>query len=71
MQAYAYDLIMDKDGHLTIKDLPFNYGEKLEVIIISRSKPKNNIKNYPFWDKPLTYLNPTDSVSEVDWEVLK
>ena len=71
MQAYAYELTMDKSGVLTLKNLPFNVGEKIEVIIIPRSKTKHDNNRYPFWGKPITYLNPTDPVAEADWEVLK
>ncbi len=67
MQAYAYDLTMEKSGVLTLKNLPFNAGEKIEVIIISRSKPKHEKNQYPFWGKPMTYLIPTDPVAEEDW----
>jgi hypothetical protein len=28
-------------------------------------------ERYPFWGKPITYLNPTDPVAEEDWEVLQ
>ncbi len=71
MQAYAYELKMGKSGVLTLKNLPFNAGEQIEVIIIPRSKPKSDKKQYPFWGKPITYLNPTDPVAEADWEVYK
>ncbi len=71
MQAYAYELTMDKKGALTLNNLPFDVGEKIEVIIIRRSKPERDRKRYPFWGKPITYLNPTDPVAEEDWEVLK
>ncbi len=69
MQAYAYELTIDKSGVLTLKNLPFNVGEKIEVIIIPRSKSKHDKKRYPSWGKPITYHNPTDPVAEADWEV--
>jgi hypothetical protein len=56
---------------LTIKNLPFNAGEKIEVIIIPRSKFKTDKKKYPFWGKPIKYPNPTDPVAEADWDVYK
>ncbi len=71
MKVYAYEYIIGKDGELSLKNLPFNVGEKIEVIIISRSKFEAEKKRYPFWGKPITYLNPTDPVAEADWEVYK
>jgi hypothetical protein len=71
MKVYAYEHTMKKNGALSIKNLPFNVGEKIEVIIIPRSKFKSDKKKYPFWGKPITYLNPTDPVAETDWDVYK
>lgn len=95
MKAYAYEHTMKENGMLTLKRLPFNIGERIEVIIIPRSKfkgfrkvpfdsalafaPSSSIggsitleeKRYPFWGKPITYPDPTDSVAEADWEIYK
>lgn len=71
MQVYGYQLTMVKKGTLTIENLPFDAGEKVEVIIIPRSGRQPEAKQYPFWGKPITYLNPTDPVAEADWEVLQ
>jgi len=32
MKVYAYEHTMKKNGALSIKNLPFNVGEKIEVI---------------------------------------
>ena len=71
MQAYAYEITLEKNGVLNLTNLPFNSGDKLEIIILSRSKPPKVEKRYPFWGKPITYLNPTEPVAEKDWEVYK
>ncbi len=71
MQAYAYELTMGKNGVLTLENLPLNAGEKIEVIIIPRSEPRQDKEHHPFWGKPITYLKPTDPVAEEDWEVYK
>jgi hypothetical protein len=55
---------MVKKGTLAIENLPFDAGEKVEVIIIPRSGRQPEAKQYPFWGKPITYLNPTDPVAE-------
>jgi len=71
METYAYEITIGKSGVLTLENLPFSVGEKVEVIIIPRSKIRQNEKRYPFWGKPITYINPTDPVGEADWEVYK
>lgn len=72
MKVYAIEHTIEESGALTIKNLPFNAGEKIEVIIIPRSKFKTDKKKYPFWGKPIKYPNPTDpAVAEADWDVYK
>lgn len=71
MQAYAYKLTLKKKGIITLKNVPINAGEEIEVIIIPRPNRHLDEKRYPFWGKPITYLNPTDPVAEADWEVLQ
>ncbi len=67
MKAYAYEHTMKKDGVLSLTDLPFSVGEKIEIVIISHSQLKNKAKRYPFWGKSVQYLNPTEPVAEKDW----
>ncbi|HIP70939.1 MAG TPA: hypothetical protein EYH05_06040 [Anaerolineae bacterium] len=71
MQAYTYKLTIEKKGTLTLKDLPMDAGEKVEVIVIPRPNRQPDKKRYPFWGKPINYLNPTEPVAEADWEVLQ
>ncbi len=69
MEVYAYEHTIGRSGELSLKNLPFHVGEKIEVIIIPRSQSKVEKKHYPFWGKPITYFNPTAPVAETDWEV--
>jgi len=73
MQVYADETTMGKGGMLTLKNLPFKDGEKVEVIVIprSRSQSTRSKKRHPFWGEPITYMNPTDPVAEDDWDALK
>jgi hypothetical protein len=70
MQVYAYELTVKKKGMLILENLPFNIGEKIEVIIIPHSSRQPGENRYPFWGAPITYLNPTEPVAEADWDVL-
>lgn len=60
MQVYAYEFTMKKKGTLILEDLPFDSGEKIEVIIIPRMSQQPEENQYPFWGKPITYLNPAE-----------
>lgn len=70
-QVYSCEHTIKENGALTINNLPFNSGETIKVIIIPRPKYKTENKRYPFWGKPITYLNPTEPVVVDDWEVFK
>ena len=71
MQAYRIETVVAQDGTITIKGIPFRAGEKVEVVIFSRSfKPKGG-KRYPLRGKPIRYLAPFESVAENEWEALQ
>ncbi len=69
MKVFAYEHTIREDGILSLKNLPFSVGEKIEVVIIPRSKSKAKDKRYPFWGEPITYLNPTEPIAQEDWEL--
>ena len=63
MKAYAYEHTMKENGILTLKKLPFNIGEKIEVIIIPRSKFKG-FRKVPF-DSALAFAISLPKFSEI------
>jgi len=68
MQAYRQETIVQRDGTLTLRDLPLQAGEKVEVIIIVQSPPTRSQNPYPLRGTPLTYIDPTEPVADTDWE---
>jgi hypothetical protein len=59
-----------KDGKISLKDLPFQPGETVEVTVRSQKQLKST-KEYPLRGKPVTYHLPFKGVSEDDWESLQ
>jgi hypothetical protein len=59
-----------KDGKLSLKDLPFQPGDTVEVTVRGQ-KQKKSAKKYPLRGKPVTYHLPFKGVSEDDWEALQ
>jgi len=53
--------------------LSWPHGLELSPVSLWKKsvKSKADKKQYPFWGKPIKYLNPTDPVAEADWEVYK
>lgn len=68
MQDYRVETTVDRDGSLTIKDLPFPAGNRVEVIVRSQEPGNGNGNRYPLRGKPIRYTDPFGSVAETDWE---
>ena len=68
MQAYRQETIIQRDGTLTLRDLPLQAGEKVEVIIIVQSPTARSQASYPLRGTPVTYIDPTEPVADSDWE---
>jgi hypothetical protein len=71
MQDYRVERIVSSDRSLTITGLPFEAGDKVEVIIRSQEHPQGNGERYPLRGKPVRYTGPFRSVAEEDWEALR
>jgi hypothetical protein len=70
MQDYRVETTVERDGSVTIKGVPFQAGDQVEVIVRSQKAGEGNGKRYPLRGKPFRYTNPFDGVGEQDWGVL-
>jgi len=68
MQAHRIETIVQKDGSLTVKDLPFQTGEVVEVIILPQRSIGTIPKAYPLRGTKVEYYDPFEPVSESDWD---
>ena len=67
MHAIRVETTIQSNGVLTVRDLPLHAGDAVEVIIlVLPSAPERN--SYSLRELPITYLRPTDSVAEADWD---
>ncbi len=71
MKDYRVKTKIERDGSLTIKGLPFQAGEQVEVVVRSQKAGAGNGDRYPLRGKPIRYTDPFGSVAEKDWEVLR
>jgi hypothetical protein len=72
MKAHRIEITLTENGTLTIKDLPFQAGEAVEIIILeSHSRPKEE-NPYPLRGTVIRYDEPFEpAVPPEDWEVLQ
>ncbi len=71
MPDYRVEAKVSRDGSLIIKGLPFQAGDKVEVIIRSHKQVERKGICYPLRGKPIRYTDPFGSVAEEEWEVLR
>jgi hypothetical protein len=71
MQAYRVKATIQKDGKLMVSNLPLQAGEAVEVIILVQSSVVQRQNRYPLRGMPITYINPTEPVTEAEWEAAR
>lgn len=71
METFRLDTTLTQDGTLTLRDLPFQAGDSVEVIIVPRVAASAEQSAYPLRGKVLHYDNPTAPVAQEDWEALQ
>jgi hypothetical protein len=69
-QTYHTKTKVTKDGKLSIKGLPFQAGETVEVTV-RRGKKLSHAVKYPLRGKPVIYRQPFKGVATGDWEALR
>lgn len=79
MNAHKIETVLNEDGTLTLRGLPFHAGDAVEVIILKtpikkeQSASESQVKDYayPLEGKVIHYDNPTEPVALEDWEFLQ
>ena len=66
MEAYKTDAVVEEDGTVTITKLPFNKGNRVEVILLQRTRGAERIEPYSLRGESLKYDDPFGSVAEED-----
>lgn len=68
MEAYRTSAIVHDDGTVVIGNLPFQKGQRVEVIRLEESKAASDDGTYALRGEPVRYIDPFDSVAEDEWE---
>ena len=67
MQAYRIETTLQEDGTLTLQHLPFQAGEPIEIIILTRTPEAHPSSRYPLRGISVQYIDPTEPVAPDDW----
>ena len=68
MEAYRTSAVVQDDGTIVIGNLPFDEGQRVEVIRLEQSKTAEDNEVYDLRGEPVTDARPFDSVAEEEWE---
>ena len=71
MDTYRVEITVSKDKTLSIKNIPFSVGDKVEVLVRSRKYGSKKEHRYPLRGQIIFYKNPFKGVAENNWAVLK
>jgi hypothetical protein len=72
MNAHRIETALTENGKLSLQNLPFKKGDKVEIIILDRSSSKTAPNSSPLKGTVLRYDNPFEpATSPEDWEVLQ
>lgn len=70
MQTYRVEVTVSDKGTLLINNLPFQAGDKVEVVVRSRKSETVKTNRYPLRGMSIQYLDPFEGVAENAWDVL-
>ena len=68
MKAYRVKKKIAANGELKLNALPFQEGDEVEVIILSRKTGSDPVTSSPLRGKVIEYLDPTEPVAIEDWD---
>ena len=69
-ETYYTKTLVTKGGKVSIKGLPFQAGETVEVTV-RRGKKSTRAAKYPLRGKPVIYRDPFKGVATGDWEAMR
>lgn len=72
MKAHRIEATLTENGTLTIKNLPFQAGDAVEIIILERHSRPFNSNPYPLRGKVIHYDDAFEPATSLeDWEFLQ
>jgi hypothetical protein len=70
MTAIRLQTTLTQDSTLTLQNLPFHAGDRVEVVIALPEAPSVQDNPYPLRGTPLNYEMPLEPIAIEDWETL-
>ena len=68
MFAHNIKTTINQDQTILLENLPFHYGENVEVIILARPPQETKKNRYPLRGTVVEYIDPTEPVAQNNWK---
>ncbi len=68
MKTFKVVTTIPIDGSLVLHDLPFNAGQRVEVLIVGVEPTRGSAEPYPLRGTPYRFDDPTAPARPDDWE---
>lgn len=63
MDTHLIKTTLTEDGKLTLDNLPFRQGDRVEIIILERSSFKTTTDSYPLTGTVIRYDDPFEPIA--------
>jgi hypothetical protein len=71
VQAHWRETTVGEHGELVLEDLPFEPGQPVEVLVVSKAAASTTTGNRSLRDSVLEYHEPLEPVAGQDWDALQ
>ena len=71
MQAHWTETTVGEHGELVLEDLPFEPGQPVEVLVISKTAGSTTVGGRSLRDSVLEFREPLEPVASEDWDALR
>ena len=71
VQAHWTEMIVGEHGELVLQSLPFEPGQPVEVLVVSKTPGSTNAGGRSLRDSVLEFREPLEPVASEDWDALQ
>jgi hypothetical protein len=71
VEAHWLEATVGENRKLILENLPFEPGQPVQVLVLSRTAPSPGGQTTTLRDSVLEYRDPFEPVAGEDWEVLR
>lgn len=71
VQAHWQETTVGEHGELVLEGLPFEAGQRVDVLVVSKSEGPSMMAGQSLRDSVLEYREPLEPVAGEDWDALQ